>query len=362
MANSFKYNIQTRDTKRSGLVYDVYFYIDGRQKCLRGYKTKTAARQAYTDYMEQVLTAPKVDSAKNRILYEDARRSYLHSLEHSLKESSRYVLIRAFITYHDRFFKGRDLRSLTKKDFLEYQDWLWSQKTKRGTLLSHKYALWVYGLFCTFYNWCIERFDLSPISVRPPKKKTQKREYKVWTQDDFNRFIAFVEKPRYKALFTLMFYSGIRIGEAQALKFKDYDGSSLFVHSTCSFLTLDDSSYKITETKNYRARHVPLPAPCRAVLDEWVKDKPSDDFMFGCGSPVSSHAIRSNFEIRVARAGVPRIRIHDLRHSYVTLLLTKYGASIPAVASLIGDTIDVVVSTYAHSVEEEQIAVINSII
>ena len=104
-----------------------------------------------------------------------------------------------------------------------------------------------------------------------------------------------------------------------------------------------------------------IPAPCRAVLDEWVKDKPSDDFMFGCGSPASLNPIRTYFDTHIERAGVSRIRIHGLRHSFVSMLLSL-GASVPTVASLIGDTIEQVVKTYAHSIEDDKIAIISKIV
>lgn len=50
MPNTFKYNIQERETKKNGTLYDLYFYVqtpDGRkQKLLRGFKTKKLAKQA----------------------------------------------------------------------------------------------------------------------------------------------------------------------------------------------------------------------------------------------------------------------------------------------------------------------------
>ena len=250
---------------------------------------------------------------------------------------------------------------MTKQDIMAYQEWLWTRKKDDGTIISHAYALKVYGQFRAFYNWCIERFEIPSILIAPPKKKVQKREYTIWTQNDFNKFIATVNAEKYKALFTVLFYAGLRVGEAQALKVKDYDGSSLFVHSTYTKKTLDGSAYKITETKNYKSRHVPLPAPCKAVLDDFVKGRKKDEFLFGNGSPVALNSIRSVFDTRIKRIDVPRIRIHDLRHSFVSLLISK-GANFAVVASLIGDTLDQVIKTYAHSIDEDKIAVINSII
>ena len=190
-----------------------------------------------------------------------------------------------------------------------------------------------------------------------PKRKVQKKEYSIWTKEDFDKFISCDMFEKYKTLFTLLFYSGIRIGEAQALKVSDYNGKDIFVHATYSKKTLDGTPYKITETKNYKARHVPLPKACIEVLDEWVKDRHKNEFLFG-KTPVALNPIRNALDRYSESAGVPRIRIHDLRHSYVSMLISK-GANFAVVAALIGDTLDQVIKTYAHSIEEDKIKVIS---
>lgn len=359
--STFRYSIHARETKRYGTVYDIYFSVDKKQKKLSGFKTKTAAKQAFQDYMERSLIAPKIDTNTRYLMYEDARRVYISSVAPQIKESSLYDFKHTASKYHDVFFKRKNLHAMTKQDIIAFQDWLWSQKKQDGSFISPKYALKVFGQFRAFYRWCIERYDVPAVLVSPPKRKTQRRDYSIWTQSDFDNFIEFVDIPKYKALFTTLFYSGLRVGEAQALKVRDYDGNSLFVHSTYTKKTTDGSVYKITETKNYKARRVPLPAPCRAVLDEWAKNRKPDDYMFGDSAPVALNSIRSVLNTRIERSGVTKIRIHDLRHSYVSLLISK-GANFAVVASLIGDTLEQVIKTYAHSIEEDKITVINSIL
>ena len=48
-----------------------------------------------------------------------------------------------------------------------------------------------------------------------------------------------------------------------------------------------------------------------------------------------------------------KIRIHDLRHSYVTLLMSK-GANFGVIAALIGDTLEQVVKTYTRHNEDDK--------
>ena len=363
--NNFTYNIQKRETKTKGTVYDVYFYTtdaDGKrkQKAIRGFKTKSDAVRAFSNYMEQSLSAPKVDRTKKYLMYEDARRAYLQAVAPFVKESSLYDFKHTASKYHDVFFKRKNLHTMTKQDIIDFHDWLWSRKKDDGSTISHKYALKVHNQFRAFYRWCIERFDVPAVLVAPPKKQEQRREYVVWSQNDFNDFIKVVETEKYKVLFNVLFYCGLRVGELQALKVKDYDGNALTVNKTLSKKTLDGSAYKITETKNYKARRVPVPAPCRTVLDEWVKNRKADEFLFGNGAPISLTAIQWALDSNIKKSGVPDIRIHDLRHSYASMLISK-GANFAVVASLLGDTIDMVIKTYAHSLEEDKIAIINSI-
>ena len=54
------------------------------------------------------------------------------------------------------------------------------------------------------------------------------------------------------------------------------------------------------------------------------------------------------------------IRIHDLRHSFVSMLLHK-GANFMVVADLIGDTVDQVIKTYGHLYESDKKATIDSL-
>lgn len=63
--------------------------------------------------------------------------------------------------------------------------------------------------------------------------------------------------------------------------------------------------------------------------------------------------MRRNFAQSIQIAGARRIRLHDLRHSYVSLLVHK-GANLAVIADLIGDTIEQVTNTYAHLYESDR--------
>ena len=66
------------------------------------------------------------------------------------------------------------------------------------------------------------------------------------------------------------------------------------------------------------------------------------------------------FQRYCKRADVKIIRIHDLRHSFVSMLI-HLGANFMVVADLIGDTVEQVTKTYGHMYETDKRAIINKL-
>lgn len=362
MNNNFKYNIQPRETK-NGTVYDVFFYVvtpEGRKhKRLNGFKNKTLAKMAYTDFMTNYIAVPVKVKNKLNVTFDEAFRSYLGAIQYNVKESTMYEITHIFKLHINDFFGNMLIAEINKNHIIRWLDKLWT-KTYKGKPYSQKTLLKVYSFFSSFYNWCVEHYEIESalIGVKPPKRRDNKEPRQIWTEAEFERFIASIDDLRYKALFTTLFYSGCRIGELQVLTPADFNGSALSIHSTYSQKTLDGSSYRITETKNYKSRSIPLPQKAIDVLNEWLheigNEKNQRNYIFGGENPPSRHAIQVKMEKAIVKSGVKRIRIHDMRHSYVSLLMAR-GVNFGVIAALIGDTLDQVVKTYAHHVEDDKL-------
>lgn len=371
MAPSYAFSYRERQTKKRGVVYDVIFRIineDGRevQKSLCGFETKTLAKQAYTEFMSTYIAPPKKYDHKAKLTYEFAKDNYFGSIKSTIKESSLYTLNCIFENHITPYYKGKDLAKITRDDVYEWQEKLWSKKKSDGTLYSQSQLKKVRVNFNAFIKWCSKRYGIKNFleDIEMPKRREQKREYTIWTKDQFMHFYSFIDNPRDKALFYTLFFSGIRCGELQALTPKDYDGKALTIKATYTRKTMDKSAYKITSTKNYKVHTVPLPAHARAVLDEWLAYKKQYDlpnnFIFGKEHPLSSNAIHNALSHYTALANLPPIRVHDFRHSYVSMLLSN-GANVAVIATLIGDTIEQVVKTYSHLIHDDLMKTIETL-
>ena len=170
----------------------------------------------------------------------------------------------------------------------------------------------------------------------------------------------FFDDVTWRTFFTFQYYTGCRIGETLALQEKDYTGDAVRVDKSLSKRTLTDDFFENKSTKTGKRRTVPLPRLLQHSLDEYIAWKRAggipDAFLF-CnerGEHLPHSTIRRRFGVYNEAAGLPRIKIHDLRHSYVSLLIHK-GASLAVIVSLIGDSFEQVTNTYGHMYESYKI-------
>lgn len=371
--SSNKYSLQERTTKR-GKVYDVVFRIittDGieKQKKLSGYTSKTLAKQAYVDFVTKNCTLVRNNPIKKKKALLDGKESltvenliplYLQSLYNQNKESTIYdrrnILNGVILPY----FKKTRINELTEKALYEWQDSLWNaKKPKTNEYYSYNRLSSIRGTMSAFLAWCELRYDVPNKlgKIKKPKRRTQKTVMQFWTREEFEKFIAVVDKPTYRTMFYTLYFTGRRKGEVLALDNEDVKNDFIVFDKTYSRKTTAENGYKITSTKNEKRNKTFICEPLKKALAEYTPQAP---FYFGGGAPIHENTLAHAFERYIAKAEVKRIRIHDLRHSFVSMCI-HLGASVYVVADLIGDTVEQVLKTYGHLYEEDKMRIINAI-
>ena len=135
-------------------------------------------------------------------------------------------------------------------------------------------------------------------------------------------------------LVTFLFLTGARLGEAMDLTWLD-------VRDGCAYFT----SYK-GKMRKKRVRAVPLVPDCVAAMGARGDAR---DYVFA--TPSGTRWDRSNFyehfKPAMARAGIEDFKTHDCRHTFASHLIQK-GASLRAVADLLGHTSLAMVMRYTH--------------
>lgn len=212
----------------------------------------------------------------------------------------------------------------------------------------------------------VDNYDLD-IPVLPkiktiPKGVTPPRKYNIWDVNQFNKFISVVDDTLYKAFFTLLYYSGLRLGEALALTWNDINGNIVSITKSCN-----KRGKKITLPKTSNSfREIDLPNVVVNALNVlYEKEKDIIDFsnnfyVFGGVEPIARTTLSRDKDKYVDKSMVKRITIHEFRHSHVSLL-RSLGYSVKQVADRIGDTESTVIETYSHLFEEDKFTISNGL-
>jgi integrase len=163
---------------------------------------------------------------------------------------------------------------------------------------------------------------------------------------------------RYRALIHVLAYGGLRWGEAAAVRRKRIDPDSARITVAESLADVNGTLH-FGETKTNRIRNVAIPAflveDLRAHLGTIQEDQEALVFTSPTGSPLRI----SNFRRRVwwpglKRAGLPdELRIHDLRHTCATMLISR-GVHPKAIQHHLGhSSIDITMDRYGHLLSEQ---------
>jgi integrase len=192
--------------------------------------------------------------------------------------------------------------------------------------------------------------------------RSQRRSYVTWTEEQVRTFLSSVRGHRYELIFMLMISTGMRIGEITALRWEaiDLEQGMLSVLRTQTLTrqnkkTVGDPKTGSSQRKIYLMKQVvEALSEFRQIQQERRKTFSEKDYLFldSLGNMVSNACIYIAFVVATRRAGLPRIRQHDMRHTAATLLLRR-GVNVKVVSQMLGHAnTSMTMNVYAHVLDE----------
>lgn len=181
----------------------------------------------------------------------------------------------------------------------------------------------------------------------------ERKEMLFWTKEEYQQFSeAMMDKPISFYAFEMLYWCGIRTGELLALTLADFDFEKSTVRITKSYQRLKGKDV-ITEPKTPKSnRVIHMPQFLCEEMEEYLKllYKVEEEHRI---FPISKHYLHREMDRGSKETEVKRIRIHDLRHSHVSLLIDM-GFSALAIADRVGhESIDITYR-YAHLFPSKQ--------
>ena len=185
-------------------------------------------------------------------------------------------------------------------------------------------------------------------------------EYKLISGEDFRKIREYFNERgerEFEFLFLLLYYTGIRIGEALALRREDFkiyprerDGRILVNKSYLYEFKL------IKEPKNKKNRVVPIPRAVAKLFQETFEKTPVGERIFQFSPNAANLALKRAAKVK----GVPEFHCHSFRHTYISNLARK-RVPLPVISSVSGDTQKTVLSRYSHMFFEDEKLVLKAL-
>lgn len=308
----------------------------------------------------------KGNEAMYKESFDDVWEKYIESCI-TEKKLAYNTLIRKNKSYN-KYIKGvflKRLSKITQKDIIEHLKYLNCSDKQKNQVLKELKA---------FFNWCIEKeyIIISPIlNIKPIKQA--KIEMKYWTPKELKRFLECLENDilsddkkkvaiaRRTKIFVLIEFSlGDRVGETRALKYNCFDKLSETVTINHSINYNRNDKDFLSLTKNYQSQRV-IDVTDRLIyeiddykqfLKENTRYQISDDdlifFNYATNKPISDTALRKIFYEYCEKAKVKKIRMYDLRHTYVATMMSE-GKELYHISSRLGHSnFSTTVNKYGH--------------
>ena len=248
-----------------------------------------------------------------------------------------------------------DLTSLDLQRFYKHLldggrvDRIEAKKKPKG--LAPKTVRNIHQMIGSAYNLAIEQ---RLVTKNPTQgcalPKVEHKEMRTLTADQLTSFLREAKDSGVFALYYIDLTTGLRRGELLGLKWSDIDLERGDLRVQRQIGRIDGKIMEMPlKTKN-AYRTLPLSADAIDVLKAQKAKVAGSEWVFPShtGGPLSPDSVLHMLHRVLKRAGLPEVRFHDLRHTFVTLALQN-GVDIKTVSGMLGHfSAGFTLDTYAH--------------
>ena len=330
----------------------IYRYTDWKgerkQTSKRGFATKREALAWEREQLNKVTADVDMTFASFIDRYTEDMKSRLKENTWSTKEH----IIRTKLT---PYFGKLRLSSITPQQIITWQNELLNYRDAQGQPYSPVYLRTIHNQLSAIFNHAVRYYKLreNPCQKAGTMGKKKAREMLFWTKEEYLQFAkAIQDKPMAYHAFQMLYWCGIREGELLALTPADFDFTRETVTISKSYQRLNGKDI-ITEPKTEKSnRTITLPDFLTAEMQGYIGSLygiQPDDRIF----PFTGSFLHHEMERGCRLSGVKKIRVHDLRHSAISLLIDM-GFSPLAIADRVGHEAIEITYNYAHLFPSKQ--------
>ncbi len=345
--------------KNNGSWYVQFRYTDWKgerqQKFKRGFATKREAQAWEREFLMQKQADVNMTFESFAALYE---KDVKPKLKLNTWLSKEHIIKKKILPY----FKNRKLSEITARDVIDWQNEIRTLTNSKGKPYSPDYLENIHTQLSCIFNHAIKYYGLqvNPASKAGGMGDEQPREMLFWTKEEYLKISeAMMDKPLSYYAFEMLYWCGIREGELLALTPEDFDFEAQTVRINKSYQRIKGQDVITTPKTKKSNRVIQMPDFLCDEMQDYLKQlygAEPDSRIF----PISKHYLKHEMERGCKETGVKKIRVHDIRHSHVSLLIDM-GFSALAIADRVGHESVHITYRYAHLFPSKQTEMANKL-
>ena len=314
-----------------------------KQKAKQGFKTKQEAKKYTPTLIKEIGDSKQLNIDFENIKVEEFIEIWLEDKELNLSPNSRRL-------YKRNLAKLDPIKDKRMKD-VEYFD-LAIIFTELQKNLKSASVQSVYVVVKSFFKSAVNPFKIrsdnpmDSISVNAVSSK----EKSTLTKSEIDDLISKLNN-NHKVIAAFAGYCGLRYGEILGITWSDINFKSRTIKINKQWNLTGENEYGFKKTKTSNSdRTVPFPEKLYRILMDFRQSK-GNVIQISQRLFYTINNSNTSYLNEILQRQVKGITIHQLRHSYATILLSE-GLDIKTVAALLGDTVSTVIKTYIHYTED----------
>lgn len=298
-----------------------------RSACPPGYFTKATAERWLREYLSDVGRGLRVEQQATGATWADACREWLRWIEDDRKRKRSTVRdyrLAVEANLIPDLGADRKLEAIPARSIEAYRDALLAEGRLSPRTINKRLTM-IHGIFGRAQKvWNLRANPAAGIDKVPERRSG---DIDVLRPDEIRQLAAAAATEQDRALYLTAAFTGLRFGELAALRWSDIDWHRDLIHVRRAL-----ARAVIEAPKSGKVRSVPMVAEVAQVLarlgqrELWTSQ---DDFVFvsATGGYIDHSGTVRAYRKALERAGLRRVRLHDLRHSFGTLAVQAFPLS-----------------------------------
>lgn len=290
------------------------------------------------------------------ITFEELAEAFKEDRFPRMKESTRDSLNNIINNKLVPVFGKKKVKDITTLEVNRWQNSYFTGNSERtGKPYKKSYVKRLSDALSLLMNYAAQKYGLAenPVDFADMISEVAEGRMKFWTQEEYQKFAETIRDDVIAYIsFETLYWTGMREGELMALTWQDFDLEKKIV-SISKTMHLKNGTPVVTDPKTAMGnRKITLPEKLCDELKEYREKSicsENEDQVF----PVAPYKLYRRMRTGCRKAGLNPIRIHDLRHSHVSLLI-HLGFSAVDIAKRLGHESTEITFRYAHLFPSEQ--------